>query len=243
MNGTQTSHNLESKTDLIAVKESNKVLTIFGLLTSGLLLSFIAILVLVVTNYNLAKKEKIYVEQLNGQTKVARAKDYDFRSEQAIRETVTKWLYLMWEWDSRIADSEELDPGFNVGNRQKVPTKVYAASYLIVDGLRQEILKGMANVIPDSVYDGRLTSNLTIYHIGKPVRKEKDLYEVYVIASRTDISNRGEEGSTKFNKIITLKTIEPYQLVMGADEPSAFRKQLNNLLQSGLIVIGIENSR
>ena len=62
-----------------------------------------------------------------------------------------------------------------------------------------------------------------------------------MIATRTDLSNNGEKAQTKFNKIFVLETIEPYHLVLGKDEPSAFRKQLEQLLKNGLIIKEIKN--
>ena len=245
MSNTNTSipnYELQNKTDLVSVKETNKVVLSLLFLTSGLVLTLLISLVLVVSNYNLAKKEKIYVEQLDGQTRVAQEQDYDYRSDEVLRETVSNWLYLNWEWDSRIPHSDELDPGFRMPDGSKVPSRVYAASYLLDEGFRPEFLNRMSELIPNAVYSGNLTSNLKIYHLGKPIRLEKkDEYQILVVASRTDISSSGEQAQTKFNKLLTLKTIEPYRLILGEEEPSAFRKQLNQLLQSGLVIKSINN--
>jgi hypothetical protein len=237
-NGSSSSFELKDKTDLISVKDTNKVVRIFSLLAGSLLTSSLIVLILVITNYSLSKKEKIYVEQHNGSTQIAEEKDYDYRSTEAIKNTLTNWLYLTWEWDNRIPHSEKFDEGVNLENESsnvRVPSKVYAASYLIENGFRQEFLKGMSELIPKSVYTGSLTSNLIIYRIGDPIRN-KNQYEVEVVATRIDISESGEEGETEFNKVFTFKTIEPYHLALSDDEPSAFRKQLNKLLENGLII-------
>lgn len=237
------SHELQPKTDLINVKDTNKVVLTLSGLAITLFLSLFANLGLAVSNYVLAKQEKIYVEQRNGQTIVARESDRDFRSAAAIRTTAANWLALSFEWDNRIPNSEELDPGFALPDGLKVPTRVYAASYLVDanNGFRQEYLTKMAEVIPRAVYSGGLTSNLQIYELGEPVRIAKDRYQLSVVATRTDISATGEKGQTEFNRVITFRTIEPYRLVLGNSEPSTFRKQLNQLLKSGLIIESINN--
>ena len=243
-NRIPSSYELRHKTDLINVKDSNKIVIIFFILAISLLLSLFANLGLVVGNYILTKQEKIYVEQLDGQTTVAKSEDRDFRSSEAIRNTVANWLALSFEWDSRIPNSKEQDPGFVLPDSSKVPTKVYAASYLldVENSFRREFLTKMSEIIPSAVYSGKLTSNLLIYEISEPVRIASDKYKVSVVATRTDISTTGERGQIDFNRIITLRTIEPYRLVLGTDEPSAFRKQLNKLLESGLIIESISNN-
>jgi len=234
---------LKDKTDLINVKDTNKVLLSLIALTGILGISIFGNLILSFNNYKLAKEEKIFVEQLDGTTEVAVEKDYDFRSEEVIRETVSDWLYLTWEWDSSIPNSEKLDSGMKVKYEKEslqVPSKAYAASYLLEEGFRQEFLKGLSELIPTSLYSGNLTSILTIYHIGKPIR-DKNQYKVKVIATRKDITSNGEEREAQFNKIISLKSIEPYRLVLEEDEPNAFRKNQKEILKNGLIITSITN--
>ena len=246
MNNTKNkiaSFELKEKTDLIEVKDTNRVVVVLTILASSLLLFSLSSLLLGISNYHLAKKQKIYVEQPDGLIEVAQSKDFDYRSEQVVKETITNWLYLTWEWDNRIPNSQEKDPGVTLAheaNYVKVPAKVYTASYLMDEGFRQEFLKRMSELIPQSVYRGALTSNLTIYHLGQPLRNGNQ-YEIQVIATRTDLSNNGEKAQTKFNKIFVLETIEPYHLLLGKDEPSAFRKQLEQLLKNGLIIKEIRN--
>ena len=234
---------LKEKTDLINIKDRNPVLLSLISLAFSLSLSFLAILLLTFNNYKLAQKEKIFVEQSSGTTQVAQEQDYDFRSEEVIRKTISDWLYLTWEWDSTIANSEKLDLGVKIKHEKKdvqVPSKVYAASYLIESGFRQEFLSGISELIPTSFYSGNFTSQLTIYHIGKPIRND-DRYKVKVIATRKDLSSSGEVMEAKFNKIITMKPIEPYRLVLLEDEPSAFKKNLHHLLKNGLMITSIQN--
>ena len=241
MNGL-TSSELKAKTALIPTKDKNKVVRIFTILSLGLSLSLLVNFTLTINNFLLARKQKIYVEQENGSTKIAQEKDRNYRSESVIRQTVTNWLYLNWEWDGRIPNSEQLDPGIHLKEapKMKVLTIVYLASYFIEAGFRTEFLKEMSALIPKSVYLGNATSNLTIYHLGTPTRIDDTTYQIKVIATRTELSESGESAHTKFNKVFTLKTIEPYRLLLGENEPSAFRKQLNELLKNGLMIANIE---
>jgi hypothetical protein len=237
---------VKSKTSLINIKEANKVVLALITLAGATVLLGVSNLALVVNNSKLATRDNIFVEQLDGTTRKATEKEPYFRSDEVIRETVSNWLYLTWEWDSSIPGSEETDTGIKIekgGDKFVVPTKVYSASYLIAEGFREEFLENMSELIPEEFYRGTLSSQLTIYFIGKPVRKG-DTYEVEVIATRKDINNNGngETARAKFNKTLILQPIEPYKNVMGGEEPSPFRKYLTDLLKNGLIITSVHNT-
>jgi hypothetical protein len=57
--------------------------------------------------------------------------------------------------------------------------------------------------------------------------------------TRTELIDGVEEKETQINQIIYLEATRPYQLVLGNEEPRAFKKQLNNLLKNGLIIYKI----
>lgn len=243
MNGQKDLIEIKQKKELIGIKETNKVVVSLMGLTAGLVLSLLGNLFLLGNNHQLAVKEKIFVEARDGSTSVAVEQDRNFRSNEVILKTVSNWLYLTWEWDSRIPGSDLKDKGVTIEDEQndyRVPSKVYTASFLTIEGFRQEFLKEMAELIPEEVYSGGLTSQFFLYHLGVPIRKG-DQYEVSVIATRIDLSSTGEKLQAKFNKKIILKPIEPYSNVLGKNEPSAFRKNLAELMSGGLIITDIEN--
>lgn len=238
---------LTPKKALIKSNEKNRVVLIFIILSLGLLTSALINFILAINNFSLAREKKIYVEQLDGTTLTATEEDHNFRDNKVISETVINWLYLNWEWDARIPNSDELDRGINLKDKidtnksmRKIPTRTYMASYLLESGFRQEFLKKMSEIIPPSVLSGHTTSNLKIYHVGQPQRLTEDTYQIQVIATRIDLASTGELAQTDFNRTYVLKTISPYRLVLGEDEPSAFRKQLNQLLKNGLIITSIK---
>lgn len=239
--------NLHQKTALIEVKDENKIVKILILLSSGLLISLVGILLLTINNFSLAKRQSIYVQQIDGTTREAREEDRYYRSDEVIRQTLTTWLYLTWEWDTSLPQTKQKDNGIEIGKpseRLRVPTKTYLASYLMEEGFRQEFLKKIATVIPNSVYQNQInhtTSNLIIYHLGVPKRINKTTYSVNTIFTRVDLENGREKTQTKSSKTFIFQTIEPHQLALKESETNAFRKRLNELLQNGLIISDIKN--
>ena len=225
---------LENKESLIETKDSNKVIIIFFILATGLLFSIVTNLGFIYLSLHLGTREKIFVTR-QGEVEIAEEKDPNFRSNKIIEETVTNWLYLTHEWDSSIPDTAAKDPGVllkgQIANKYfRVPTKVYTASYLLEVGFRKQFLEGISTEIPSSFYHGKISSELKIYHIGNAERIDDNLYQVKVIMTRTEKSNTAELQE------IYLQATKPYRLVLGNEEPSTFRKQLNQLLKNGLII-------
>ena len=179
--------------------------------------------------------------------KTAREEDRNYRSDEVIKTTLSNWLYLTWEWNTAIPSSNLKDSGIEIGKpaeRLRVPSKTYLASYLIEEGFRQEFLKKIATIIPNTVYQEQVnntTSNIIIYHLSNPKRIDDNTYSINVIYTRTDLENGREQSETKSSQTFLLETIEPHQLVLGKNEPSLFRKQLNELLKNGLIISDIKN--
>lgn len=227
------------ETRLIPAESQNKVVFALLILSTGWLFSILAILILLVTNYTLAKREKIYVQQTDGTTLIAQEFEGNYRQPQLIQETVRNWTQLTMEWDNRIPGTEQTDPGVLIDNNKLVPSKAYLASYLLEDGFRREFLLKLAELVPAEVYRGQFTSNLRIYHISEPRQLSPGIYEVDLVATRIDLGTKGEKQEIKFNRTFTLQAIEPYSLVLGKDEPSAFRQQLYQLLMNGLLITKI----
>ena len=231
---------IKQKKALISSRERNNVVICLFVLTIGVFLMGICNLILLANNNRLAGKKTVFVQQGDGTTIIAKEQDRNYRSDEVIRKSVAKWLTMMWEWNSFIPGTQTRDKGISIGNpKEKVPTRVYMASYLLEPNLRWEYLKAMMKEIPQEFYTKKVRSVFEIHFIGKPIRKG-DTYEVNVIASRTDINESSQvRRSSRYEKTIVLKTIEPYKSVDA--ETSAFNKQLEDLLQAGISIIEIKD--
>lgn len=250
LNKKQNSHNshslpqdleLEDKQSLVSVKDSKKVIFTYIILCLALLISIFGNFALGILSLKLATREKIYVTRKN-EIEIAEEKDPHFRSDPVIQQTVSNFLYLTQEWDASIPDNNLQDSGVKLKGEDRyiqVPTRVYVGSYLLEVGFRRQYLENMSEVIDPVFYQGRLSSDLKIYHIGKPERFKDNLYRLKVIMTRTEKINEIETQEVQLQQIIYLQATQPYNLVLGEDEPSNFRKQIKKLLQNGLIIYKI----
>lgn len=231
---------LEDKLCLVSTQDSKKVIVTYIVLSGALLISILVNLLFGVLSLKLATKEKIYVTRKD-KIEIAEEKEPDFRTDRVIQETISDFLYLTHEWDSSLPNRNK-DPGVQLKGEDsyfRVPTKVYAASYLLEVGFRKQFLAKIAEQIDPLFYQGRLSSELKIYHIGKPERFQDNLYRAKVIVTRTEKTNEVETREVQLTQIIYLQATRPYNLVLGEQEPSNFRKQLDHLLRNGLIIYKI----
>ena len=230
---------LEEQESLIESKDSNKVIIIFFLLATSLLISILGNIGLVYLSLNLGTREKIFVTR-KGEVEIAQEKDPNFRDDKLIEETVSNWLYLTHEWDASIPGTSAKDPGVRlIGNDNKyfkVPTKAYVASYLLEIGFRKQYLEELSKSVPSEFYSGKIESNFKLYFIGNTERIDDYLYKIDVIFTRTDIQKNIELEETQVNQTIYLQATKPYRLLLEDEDPSIFRKQLNQLLKNGLII-------
>ena len=230
---------LKEQKSLVESKDSNKVIIIFFLLATSLLISILGNIGLVYLSLNLGTREKIFVTR-KGEVEIAQEKDPNFRDNKLIEETVSNWLYLTHEWDSSVPGTSAKDPGVqliaNDNKYFKVPTKAYVASYLLEIGFRKQYLEELSKSVPTGFYSGKTESNLKLYFIGNTERIDDYLYKVDVIFTRTDLENNVELEETQVNQTIYLQATKPYSLILKDEDPSIFRKQLNQLLKNGLII-------
>ncbi|MGL5938847.1 MAG: hypothetical protein ACRC2S_00440 [Waterburya sp.] len=233
---------LEEKESLIKTKDTNKIIIIFFVLGISILISTVINLGFIYLALQLGTREKIFVTR-QGETEIAEEKDPHYRTEQAIKETVSDFLYLTHEWHSEIPGSYAKDPGVQLKGEQnkyfRVPTTTYTASYLLEVGFRKKFLEELSQSIPSTFYHGKFSSHVKIYFIGNTERIDNNLYRVEVVMTRTDIDANAELEEIEIHQIIYLQATEPYRLVLGNQEPSMFRKQLNKLLKNGLIIYKI----
>ena len=232
----------EQKRSNVNLGEQNKLVLALMLLSCLWLISTFSLLILVFNNRSLATKKSIYV-QTQDQTIKAAEKDSDYRSPAVIKETVTSWIRLTFEWDVYLGGTDQLDPGYQISQtRRKVTSKAYAASYLIAPGFRQPFLAQLSRIIPREVFLGQLNSHVNIFYLSEPrvvSSSPQKIYEIDTVVVRYDVA-RSKEAEVKWQRTLTLKPIQPYRLVLDQQEPVAFRKQLAVLQKNGLMITKIE---
>ncbi len=232
----KTSQNLDRHN---FIKGESKALLVVLLLSCGLFLSILANLVLLTNNRALAKREKIYVQTPDGFTVEAKEFEALHRESEIIKRTISVWIQLTFEWDNDIPDSDLKDEGIELYGTT-VPTKAYLGSILMADGFRREFLKTLGNqVIPRSVYSGRLKSFVRFYSISNPRLINEGRWEVDVVSTRFELLDGIEQKEVNFNRTFTVQAILPVEPAFD-NEPDPFKRKAYELLNNGLIITDIK---
>jgi hypothetical protein len=227
----------------LAQGESKLMATFFGM-AIALGVGSLVVMLLVANNRALATRGKVLVQMTDGTTQIAQEYDVSYRRPEVIKETAVRWMQLSYEWDNRIPGNDKAtDTGISVGGsaNDRVPTKVYLASYLIQPGFRQEFLKLMATErIPQDVMSGRRKSMVRFYSVSDPRQVAKNRWEVDIVASRIERSATQDLGETKINRTITLQAVPPVQPLFKKDDPELWRTTLFELSKNGLMITEVK---
>jgi hypothetical protein len=218
--------------------ESTLVLVLLGLSTS-LFFALMVLLFVSFSNRSLANRGKVYVQLKDGSTEVAQEFDDQHRDSKVIQNAIVAWMQLTFEWDNKIPGSDKTDVGMEV-LKERVPTKVYLAGYLLQDGFRQEFLRQIgASIIPHDVYTGNRRSVLRFYSIGTPRQIAVGRWEVDIVATRLESNATKTLREVPINRRITVQSIPYVPPVLGEDEPLVWRQKIYQLLSSGLMITDI----
>jgi hypothetical protein len=221
--------------------ESNVVLALMGL-GGALFFIVIILLITIANNYTLAHRGKVYVQMRDGTTDLAQEFDALHRDPQILQTTAVTWMQMSFEWDSRIPNSDQVDAGVRVGkvNNDRVPTKVYLASYLMQDGFRSKFLQQMAqSVIPRQVLNGQLRSVLRFYQVSTPRQIAEGRWEVDIVATRIESDASKELREVPINRTITLQATAPVSPALDEKDPLLFRQKIYQLTSNGLVITDI----
>ncbi len=238
-NGYLNSSSSNTKGDMIQGNE-NRVLILLLILSGSLLISLLAIVVLLFNNRALAERENTYVQMNDGFTKEIREFNVSHREASTIKQTVSTWVQLTFEWDNRIPGSSATDKGFEI-NEETIPTKSYLASYIMQEGFRQQFLTQLGSeVVPPDVFTGQRRSTVRIYDISNPRQVGEGTWEIDVVSSRIETVGGREDREVEFNRTFTVEAIPPIESALKEQESSAWRKQVYDLTTNGLIITQIE---
>ena len=206
------------------------------LLAGCQVLNVLIILVLLFNNGSLARKQRVYVQTLDGTSEPAIQVDPLHREPEILKMTAQSFLQYFFEWSKQLPNGDT-DDGIEAYGAT-IPSKVYIGSYLLEPGLRPELIKAMANdVIPDEVLNGSLESTIIIHQISEPQQIAPGAWSIRVVAVRIDRNSKGELKEIPFARRIDLKAIQPQKsALLEQDQDSPFSESIRLLLQNGVIV-------
>lgn len=212
-------------------KGESAALFIIILLAGGLVVSLLGNFFLVLSNRGLAQRDSIYVQTPEGTTAAAQEFDQSYRTDESLKQTVTSWIQLTFEWDDSLGGNVEF-------RGERIPTAAYAASYLMSDGFRTEFLRQYgADVVPSSALSGELTSIVRFLNVSDPRQVGEGVWEIDVVCNRIDLLRGVEQREVPFNRTYRLVAVPPVESPIDTENP--FVEEIRELTRNGVLITDI----
>jgi len=188
----------------------------------------------------LAARKTTFVQLVNGETLVVSERDRYWRYPSVIQNTVRTWTELTFNWDNKIPGTNETDTGVRVGKGGKrIPTSTYFASLLLEPEFAKAALSEIAELVPSSVFSGKLRSTVMISYLSEPREIRQGEWEVDMIATRLLVDRTlGTDERIPFNRTLRLKVVEIQKSPLGQNA-SAFEQKVYEIRSAGLEITRI----
>ena len=176
------------------------------------------------------------VQQVNGQAYTVRPADYRYREPEVIRKAVSDWAMMTFTWGQLPGDRQPpVDDGVKVAGGKRIPTAAWEASFMLAPDFRDAFLQTLAaEVIPEGVFDGRVSAVLIPQHVSPPEAIGDGRWQVDLIATRILFDEANPSGTTiPFNRRVTLQAVDPPNTPL-IPEATDYQQVAYRLLEGGL---------
>lgn len=189
----------------------------------------------------IVNRQPTFVQLTNGESVYASERERNYRRPEVIRQVVSDWTLLSFNWDGTLPGSDEPDEGVAVdGVRGRVPFSVSIASFLLEPELGSEMLQLFATeIVPSGVFNGELRQVITIEHISDPRQIAEGRWEVDIVSTRRLLDRRdGSQQAIPWNRTYTLQAVEIPSSPLG-EAASRVEQLVYDTQGSGLQIIDI----
>ncbi|MBD2093247.1 hypothetical protein H6F67_25720 [Microcoleus sp. FACHB-1515] len=181
-----------------------------------------------------ATNRRITMAQLtNGNTIYVAPRSANWRDPEVIKQFVSRWVTLSFNWDGTLTGSDQPDEGVQVREGGKVPTNTWFASILLeqqsgqqgTSSFAETSLQQIAEFVPPGVFSGVYRQVIVISYLSEPRQIAPATWEVDMVATRVLINRQdGTSERIPFNRTFTLRTAEIPESPLGADAPPVEQK-------------------
>ncbi len=178
------------------------------------------------------------------------------RSLEVVQRFVTDSLILLMSWSNRLPPqvdangnaSPATDPGIKVKverGEKLISTSAFQASFTFSEKFRDELVKLVAEMTPDGVFTGQVTTTLVFEAVTVPEQlgdKKDGRWKVAVVGTLVQSTvGTGETVRIPFNKELTVKAVDTPPLPEDGKFASPFEVAVNNIRQAGLEIVAMKD--
>jgi hypothetical protein len=206
-------------------------------LSLGVLILSVALFWLAVSFSRLAnQKPPTLVQQVDGHAFSVRPADHSYREPEVIRRFVSDWAVMTFTWGKLPGDQKKtVDEGMAIAGNKRVSTAAWEASFALAPDFRDAFLHQLAtDVIPDGVFDGKVSAVLVPQQVSPPQTAGEGRWQVDLIATRILFDDANPAGTTiPFNRRIFVRAVEPARQPLIQDA-SEYQRVVYRMLEGGI---------
>ena len=167
------------------------------------------------------------------------------RSNATIKKFVKQNLSLLFTWNGQLSKTEKgqkiivPDPGVQVNDGVLVTTSTWVGSFSLESDFQKSLLKEIAALTPEGVFQRKKQVLLNISKLGEPVSIAPGEWTVEMIASLDAYEGSLPQKIIRFNKQIYLRAIEPPTEEVIA--PTELQKLIKTIRGTGLEIYLIKD--
>jgi hypothetical protein len=241
-------------TRLKTEKGSKNIVAMFALISIGFSgLTLLLQLIVVGSVISIARKPAPSLVQLSdGQAIKVQAVGSKERAPDVVQRFVTDSLIMLMSWTNEMpgVDGEQktIDQGSLVKTKtgdKRITASAFQSSFTFSDGLRDELVKILADMTPADVFRGEIKTTLKFQHVTLPTlidNNQSGKWKINVIATLIQYQ-RGRGDSTKipFNKEIIVQAIDTPSLPKAGKFANELEALVYTIRQAGLEIVSMKD--
>jgi hypothetical protein len=241
-------------TRLQTEKGKKNVVAMFALTSIGFSALTLILQIVVVSNVmSIARKPAPSLVQLSdGQAIKVQAVGSQERSTEVVQQFVTDSLIMLMSWTNELpaasGEQKVADPGSLVKTKQgdkRITSSAFQASFTFGEGLREELVKILADMTPVEVFKGNTKTTLKFQHVTLPTLVDKDQmgkWKINVVATLIQYQQgRGDTIKIPFNKEIIVQAIDTPDLPKGGKFSNELESLIHTIRQAGLEIVSMKD--
>ena len=208
----------------------------FAGLSAGVFVLAIVVFWLAVSYSKLAtQKPPTLVQQVDGRAFTVRSADHYYREPEVMRRLVSNWTTLTFTWGKPPGNEAKPDKGIEVTGGHRIPANAWEASFALSPNFRDIFLQKLAaDVVPDGVFDGKVSAVLVPQTVSLPQTIGEGHWQIDMIATRIVFDEQNPSGrSFPFNRRFYIRAIEPPQEPL-SETASPYQRIVYRMLEGGV---------
>lgn len=193
------------------------------------------------------------VQMTDGQAMNVGAMPTKDRIPEVVRRFVTDSLILLMSWSNNLPSQTDVsgnpklmtDPGVKVsfkGGEKRITTAAFQASFTFAENFRNDLVKLVADMTPDDVFNGQVQTALIFQSVTVPEKLEDGKWKVAIVGTLVKSKiGTGDTDRVTFNKEVILQAVDTPSLPQDGKFSNPFEAAVYSIRQAGLEIVSMRD--